>query len=768
MANITIKYKFNGKMKRFNVNSSELTWDGLIETISKSFNLEDEVKNNLSVCYRDDEGDIITLGSNEELMEAVRLTMNGQSGKLKEPTLRLKIHVLDSKGNHEEFQFVGPSISSDESESASTTSNNSHLEESTKVENVDVVPAVEKVVETSARLEENAKVENLEVPTVENVFEQPVLSPEPKISTNPWKEEENVNDPEPKVDSFSKEEETKSNPWEQSANPNLLTSLLAGFMNAASAGHSSEPPAPPKKQEEEKRVPTNKPEKVDSNLSIEFAKVLKEETNVKALQDFLSTPRVLTLVTKLAKAYHESGGDIKALSTAWIEPTLSLLPDLVKLFASCPQILTLIPESTKSLFEHFGEKVEKSKSSEQSSVLHFNIICDACEGSCSPNKDTTSDQGFIVGDRFKSAVVENFDLCSSCESTGKFEKSHGPFLKIRTPSQAPKGIFCVLSEEDDDVGPDEDFNWRKRGNCRRKFRKRVQEMKNGRRRHGARARAQGNHQGPLPFLKILRQACRGKGPGNKNEDVCAKAIAQVVEAISTREDDNDVELQAALQASILTKAQEEIDEIHNNLKSGAKAGDSVQQVPRQKEKQKQKQRHREIPSAKFVQDVTLPDASVLKPNKAYFKIWKVKNNGNSPWPQNSRLVCVGGDLLGTSLRGIEAVALEQGLTTELSLPIITPSVPGRYVSYWRLITDRQERFGDRLWIDVVVSDQDSETSLPSNEKQEGENVEIKPRKFEAKLRVLETMGFKDIPGLYSLLAKNDGDIGKTVNEILEN
>merc|ERR1712146_672743 len=83
--------------------------------------------------------------------------------------------------------------------------------------------------------------------------------------------------------------------------------------------------------------------------------------------------------------------------------------------------------------------------------------------------------------------------------------------------------------------------------------------------------------GRLPFIKILRQACKGRGPGKDNQDVCAHAIAQVLERISQHNDDEDADLQAAVQASILTKVQEEIDEVHKKQKKEEESSDVKQE-----------------------------------------------------------------------------------------------------------------------------------------------------------------------------------------------
>lgn len=68
------------------------------------------------------------------------------------------------------------------------------------------------------------------------------------------------------------------------------------------------------------------------------------------------------------------------------------------------------------------EKKEKKETKNQntSSFVHTNIICDGCK------------QGIKNMARFKSLVINDYDLCEECEKTGIHP---GPMVKFNTPSQ---------------------------------------------------------------------------------------------------------------------------------------------------------------------------------------------------------------------------------------------------------------------------------------------------------------------------------------------
>ncbi len=78
-------------------------------------------------------------------------------------------------------------------------------------------------------------------------------------------------------------------------------------------------------------------------------------------------------------------------------------------------------------------KIEEKEEKKEEKIVHEHIICDGCNMSG------------IVGHRFKCAVCADFDLCAECEDKG--EHPH-PFLKIRTPKQAPYKIIAIVNDEE--------------------------------------------------------------------------------------------------------------------------------------------------------------------------------------------------------------------------------------------------------------------------------------------------------------------------------
>ncbi|KAJ7532816.1 hypothetical protein O6H91_13G021300 [Diphasiastrum complanatum] len=115
---------------------------------------------------------------------------------------------------------------------------------------------------------------------------------------------------------------------------------------------------------------------------------------------------------------------------------------------------------------------------------------------------------------------------------------------------------------------------------------------------------------------------------------------------------------------------------------------------------------------RFVRDVTIFDGTEFAPGMNFTKIWKLRNSGNLPWPQNTQLVHIGGDELGsvpvTSLELPEGGLLPD-CEIEASVDLTAPNNPGRYISHWRLLAPSGAKFGHRVWVSIQVVSKDEQS-----------------------------------------------------------
>ncbi|PLB51717.1 ZZ type zinc finger domain protein [Aspergillus steynii IBT 23096] len=145
----------------------------------------------------------------------------------------------------------------------------------------------------------------------------------------------------------------------------------------------------------------------------------------------------------------------------------------------------------------------------------------------------------------------------------------------------------------------------------------------------------------------------------------------------------------------------------------------------------------------FIRD-TIPDGSVVSPNKVFQQTWTLYNPGPLAWPVGSDVRFVGGDSMFNvdtnhplSLNSISAAMesnklsapLEPGQSADFTVTLKAPGRVGTAISYWRLKLSNGMPFGHRLWCDIQVRDDDSTVNpAPSESKTVEENAhqEITP------------------------------------------
>jgi next-to-BRCA1 protein 1 len=127
--------------------------------------------------------------------------------------------------------------------------------------------------------------------------------------------------------------------------------------------------------------------------------------------------------------------------------------------------------------------------------------------------------------------------------------------------------------------------------------------------------------------------------------------------------------------------------------------------------------------------VTIFDGTEFAPGTDFTKIWRLRNSGSCAWPKSTQLVHVGGDALGAVL-AVDLILPEEGLApdgeAEVSVDLVAPEKPGRYVSHWRLVSPTGQKFGHRVWvlIQVVPSDEQSPQMMESLLASSQEDIEM--------------------------------------------
>jgi len=109
--------------------------------------------------------------------------------------------------------------------------------------------------------------------------------------------------------------------------------------------------------------------------------------------------------------------------------------------------------------------------------------------------------------------------------------------------------------------------------------------------------------------------------------------------------------------------------------------------------------------ARFVADLSVEDGTNVNPEQKFVKIWKMRNEGPTAWPESTRLIFVGGDKI-SNVDSVLVPPVEPNVEVEVAVDMVAPSKPGRYVTYWRLTSPDGVRFGQRVWVDITVSSEE--------------------------------------------------------------
>ncbi|KAL0921410.1 hypothetical protein M5K25_008476 [Dendrobium thyrsiflorum] len=115
----------------------------------------------------------------------------------------------------------------------------------------------------------------------------------------------------------------------------------------------------------------------------------------------------------------------------------------------------------------------------------------------------------------------------------------------------------------------------------------------------------------------------------------------------------------------------------------------------------------------FIRDVTVWDGTLMRPSSRFTKIWRMRNNGAIAWPSGTQLVCIRGYHLGGQ-DSAELEIPERGFPVDeeldVAVDLVAPSVLGRYISYWQMLSPSGQKFGEEVWVIIQVDDQPSAAS----------------------------------------------------------
>ena len=103
----------------------------------------------------------------------------------------------------------------------------------------------------------------------------------------------------------------------------------------------------------------------------------------------------------------------------------------------------------------------------------------------------------------------------------------------------------------------------------------------------------------------------------------------------------------------------------------------------------------------FLNDLTIPDGTIVQPGEHLDKRWQVENSGDCNWMSDYRLRLVSGPAMEVPVEQALYPA-RGGVQAELRMVFTAPEEAGLYRSAWQAYNSQGEAFGDPFFIEVVV------------------------------------------------------------------
>ncbi|MGZ6316912.1 MAG: NBR1-Ig-like domain-containing protein [Anaerolineales bacterium] len=116
-------------------------------------------------------------------------------------------------------------------------------------------------------------------------------------------------------------------------------------------------------------------------------------------------------------------------------------------------------------------------------------------------------------------------------------------------------------------------------------------------------------------------------------------------------------------------------------------------------------------SSVFINDVTIPDGTVMAPGHTFTKTWALMNKGTCAWSTSYKLVFIGGEAMGGTSVPLPG-AVPSGAQTAISVSLTAPATPGDYTGTWQLQNDTGQSFGVQVTVVIKVSGGSGSTNTP--------------------------------------------------------
>ncbi len=128
----------------------------------------------------------------------------------------------------------------------------------------------------------------------------------------------------------------------------------------------------------------------------------------------------------------------------------------------------------------------------------------------------------------------------------------------------------------------------------------------------------------------------------------------------------------------------------------------------------------EVPcqDAIYMSDITIPDNTIFAPGETFVKTWQIFNGGSCAWEANYALSFTSGEEM-SGVPTTLGTSIPANGQAQVSVSMTAPLTAGSYTSYWQLTDNTGKKFGNAIFVKIVVAEPTitstpTETPIPTD------------------------------------------------------
>ena len=92
----------------------------------------------------------------------------------------------------------------------------------------------------------------------------------------------------------------------------------------------------------------------------------------------------------------------------------------------------------------------------------------------------------------------------------------------------------------------------------------------------------------------------------------------------------------------------------------------------------------------------------MKSGSSFRKTWTFRNGGDAAWPEDTLFIQTNGDDFSAAPLNIRG-PIQPNQEVDVTIDMVAPKQPGNYIAFFRFVHGDNNRFGQKVWCDIMVN-----------------------------------------------------------------